>query len=195
MTKTEVIATAVTLLAETFRQQLSETAARGYIAGLEDLTEAQIGAATTRALRECKFMPSCAELRSLVGIGGEKSMTFRTAEAWEAVRKAMDRYDYTANVDFGPHVNAVIRNLGGWQSLCDKSIPDLVWVRKDFERMYEAFDGKEMGDRGDFLTGAFKAAPVVQIAIGGVKPPKLLSGPRSQISDVVRELADAKSAT
>lgn len=194
MTKTETIATAVTLLAETFRQQLSETGARGYIAGLEDLTEAQIGEATKRALRECKFMPSCAELRALIGIGGPRDIAFRAAEAWEAVRTAMDRYDYTTNVDFGSHVNAAIRNLGGWQALCDKTVPELTWVRKDFERLYEAFDGKDMGDRGDLLLGAFRGnGEYVQVAIGGVSRPRMLPAPRTEISKPVRDLADAKS--
>jgi hypothetical protein len=195
MSTEQAIAVAVTTLSDTLppRQPLTKAGAQGYLIALRGLTASEVGAVLEKALAECKFMPAPAELLALAGKVGPKAMTLRTAEAWEAVRAAMDRYDYTANVDFGPHVNAVIRNLGGWRLLCAKSIHDLVWVRKEFEKLYEAFDGKDMGERGEFLRGEFRDAPVVAVAIGGVKAPLSLPAKREALNELVRELADGKA--
>lgn len=194
MTTEEAIATAVTMLSETFRQPLTKIAASAYTLALEGLTAAEVSVALKRALREAKFMPSPSELLGFAGKGGPLEMARRSAEAWEAVRTAMDRHDYTTNVHFGPHVNAIVRNLGGWCALCDKSIPELVWVRKEFEKLYEAFDGQEMGERGAPLYGEFGSRGTwVAIPIGGVKPRLEIEAARSAASDLVRGLAEAKS--
>jgi hypothetical protein len=142
----------------------------------------------------CKFMPKPAEMLEAIGVSGAKELVRRTAEAWEAVRTAMDRYDYTESVDFGPLVNAVVRNMGGWRGLCDKSIPDLVWERKKFEELYSAYSEKsEHGDSGRPMFGEFGCEPI-RIPIGGVLPPLQIAAPRTEIADVIRELADAKGA-
>lgn len=188
----EIIA-CVTLMASTLRQEVTPAMLSGYVLALSDLTEAQMRRAVGRALCECKFMPAPAELRIFAGVGND--LVAEMAEAWGAVRSAMDRCDYTNSVDFGPLVNAVIRNLGGWQWLCTQSLNELVWRRKDFERVYEAFRPKAIETlQGAPLAGAF-GGPPVRVAIGGVTPLRQLTGKgRNQVLDVVRELADGKAA-
>ena len=132
MTIQQAIAAAVTTLSETYRQPLTQAAARGYTIGLEDLTQEQLAVATKRAIREAKFMPTPAELRAFVGLGGPRALEAAGIEAWEAVRKAMDDHDYTASVDFGPLANAVVRNLGGWRWLCGQKLTSMPFIRKDF---------------------------------------------------------------
>jgi len=181
---------AIAALAGTFGRVVEPAMLKGYEVGLSDLTDEQLAAGTSRALREAKFMPSPSELRDLAG----RSRKADIAIAWEAVRAAMDRYDYTMSVDFGPLVNAVVRNLGGWVELCGKSIPQLVWVRKDFERVYEAFASTEHASlHGEPLRGAFGGEPV-RIAIGGVTPPLQLPPAPNGASTLVRQLADSKTA-
>lgn len=193
MTNKQTFASTLAVLASTFRQQMEPQAIDGYWLALEDLTEDEFRAVAKRALRESKFMPTPAELLAFAGKAGPKVASARAAEAWEAVRRAMDQHDYTTSVDFGPLVNAVVANLGGWQELCAKSIPDLVWVRKDFDRVYEAFSEKDPASlHGEPLRGAF-AGPVVRVPIGGVTPPLALPAQRSEVADVVRNLADGKS--
>lgn len=193
MTKTQSIAAAVTMLSETFRQPLSDAAAQGYLLALEDLTVDEVGMVCKRALRESKFMPSPAELLAFAGKTGAKVMEARIADAWDAVRGAMDKHDYTTSVDFGPLVNAVVRSTGGWVELCAKSIPDLVWVRKEFARLYEAFAEKDTATlRGEPLRGSFGGVPV-RVPIGGVTPPLALPAKRGEVADTVRALADKLS--
>jgi hypothetical protein len=195
VTKREAFATSMAVLAASFNRELPGPAIEGYWLALQDLSEAELAAATKRALAECRFMPAPVELLALAGRA--RSLVADTAQAWEAVRTAMDRHDYTASVDFGPLVNAVVRNIGGWDALCRASLPDLVWRRKDFERVYEAFASKPADQlNGEYHRGALKGPPV-RIAIGGKLPPKQIEAATDVVAlnarGVVRALADAKS--
>ena len=181
-------------LAIAFNRPADKELATVYWLALRDLTAEEIGVAVERALGQCRFFPPPAALRALAG----KDHRAAVAEAWEAVRRAVDVHDYTTSVDFGPLVNAVVRNIGGWQRLCalDREALD-VWARKEFERIFEAFAPKDPGAlNGAPHRGAFGGAPV-RIAIGGKLPPRMLrEDPRSnagQLRSLVRELADGKS--
>lgn len=191
MTPKQAAATAVTTLSETFNRPLLDVAMEAYAEAIEDLGPELIAVATKRALRECRFFPSPVELRELAGVGGPKVIARQIADAWEAVVQAMRQHDYTTSVDFGPLVNAVIRNLGGWQAACRWTVSEIeTWKRKEFGVLYEAFAaGPASALRGEPLAGAFTGR-VERIAIGGVMPAPQLAAPPNPVSAVVRELAD-----
>jgi hypothetical protein len=137
--------------------------------------------------RTLKWFPKPSELRELA-LG---SITGRAALAWEAVMGAIRKYSYTTSVDFGPLVNAVVRALGGWLWLDDKTTDELVWVRKDFERVFEDFALRAPEQlHGAPLLGQF-GGPPVRIAIAGEAEPRGALTESGRL-DIVRELADAK---
>lgn len=179
----------MTALQVAFGQKPDVAVTAAYWSFLSDLDLDSLKVAVNKAGRSLKFFPRPSELRDL---SGGESIQAQAALAWEAVRGAMDRYDYTTSVDFGPLVNSIVRNLGGWTLLCDKSIPDLVWVRKDFERLFAEFVDKTIdGERGSPLRGVHGGKPV-RIMIGGKMPPLAIEAPTNGVSKVVRELAEAK---
>ena len=190
MNEKEIIA-CVTLLAGALRQELTAPLLQGFCMALADLTAAELRQAVGRALCECKFMPAPAELRAFAG---RPALSARGPEAWLAVRTAMDRYDYTDSVDFGPLVNAVVRDLGGWQYLCDQSVPDLVWREKEFIAKFQDRAQRPVDPaRGLALRGSLPGAPLRLIAAPGSDAPRALPAREAgQIADVVRELAQAK---
>lgn len=192
MSTKQAFVTSLAVLAGAFNRELSAPAVEGYWIALGELEESDFKTAVSRALRECKFMPAPMEL--LAFAGKAKNTTADVAEAWQAVRAAIDRNDYTDSVDFGPLVNAVVRNIGGWQYLCDLKIPALdVWARKKFEEIYLAFCDKDPATlHGEPHIGFLKLPPV-PIAIGGKFPPKQIEGKRPNSIDLVRQLADLKS--
>jgi hypothetical protein len=196
MTNRQAIATALAILGNTFDRKLTPPAVEGFNIALGDLTETELAAATKRALLECKFMPAPSEFRAFAR--PPRDLARETALAWEAVRRAMDAHDYTASVDFGPLVNAVVRNLGGWQALCAASVPDLVWRRKDFERVYALFAPIDPSMlHGAPLRGALNG-PILVVEIEGQPSslralPEASSETRLAAAALVRELADGKT--
>lgn len=194
MKSSERFQAAIALLAGAFNREMGHAAIEAYWIALQCLTELELSAATTRALSECRFMPSASELLAFAGRGS--SLEAETVEAWEAVRRAIDRHDYTDSVDFGPRVNAVVRNLGGWLRLCALPLEELnVWARKEFERIYGAFAGKDSAAlNGDPHMGAFGGAPI-PIAIGGRLPVRQLGKGKvgTEAIALVHRLAEAKS--
>ena len=201
MTREEAIATSLAALGATFNRQIDATVADAYSIGLEGLTAAEVSRACAAALRKCKFMPAPSELRALSGRAELRDLKHEAALAWDAVRKAIDRVDYTvALIDFGPHVNAVVRQLGGWDALCTAKLHDLdVWKRKEFERQYEVFAEKEIGDIGAPLEGDWKTGHRV-ISIAGIPSQPAPKGlpPKDANPDaarrLIRELAEGKAA-
>lgn len=196
MTHSQTAIAAIVMLSETFRQPLTETAIKGYLVGLEELTEEQIGMVTKRAIRESKFMPSVAELLAFAGKGGPLVLTAELADAWTAARWARRVHSYTTGVDFGPLVNAVIRSMGGWLVFCGHNDDALeAFERKKFEATYAAFRARGgQGSMGDALPGMFPG--VKQVAIGGrAAPARQIEAKPTAVAEVVRGLADAKAAS
>jgi hypothetical protein len=187
----KIFVAALATLSETFARPLGDGAVEGYRIGLSDLSNDQLRQAMARALRESKFMPTPKELRDYV----EGPTRITGAMQWAHVRKTMDKLDIYGSPDFGPAVNAVVHALGGWKVLCEKSIPDLVWIQKDFERLYTEFSVKDLsGLRTEGHVGEFGKPPEWCAIEGTPRPPKQLeSAERHQVLGVVRELAEAKS--
>ncbi len=128
----------ITALAEAFRVESSKTMLQAYWLGLNDLEITALETACWRAMRECEFMPTAKRLRDLAG---ELTPQTRAALAWEIFRRAVATIGSAGSVRFDdPVVNAVVRNLGGWISVCRLEGDQFdVWLRKDFERRYVDF--------------------------------------------------------
>jgi hypothetical protein len=132
------IAAAVTMLAENFNRQVTEHTFEAYFVGLEGLSVPQIEAGVSRALRECSFMPPAAELRKLAG---ELTGADRAVKAWGAFEAAVMEHGGYRTVDFDDVViNATVRNLGGWEFVCDMSVREFEnFLREKFLKAYVSF--------------------------------------------------------
>ncbi len=196
MTKQQTFVAIVTTLCESFNRTATDGLLEGYWMALSDLSEDEMKRACSRAMAESKFMPVPSELLEFAGRSQSRALDI--IEAWEAVRRAIDRHDYTDSVDFGPLVNAVVRNLGGWQRLCDLGREQLdVWTRKEFERVYELLAVKDpLTLHGAHHRGALPG-PVHQIQIGATKPQRQLeeqaTDARRSVIEMIHDLADGKS--
>lgn len=201
MSTREAFATLIRVLGATYGAEIAPAAIEGYWLVMSELTEAQIKTALRRALAESKFMPRPSELLDFAGIP-KADPKADAMICWQEVRRAIDVHDYTVrSIDFGPRVNAVVRNLGGWDILCQASLPELDnpgWLRKRFCEVYEAFVGAPVDSlRGDALEGKLPAKwinPVdVLVAIPGQPKPLELPAVDPTVARHVEELANAKS--
>lgn len=60
----KITAACVGVLGEAYRQKVSDVTIRAYEIGLDGMTAESINQATARAIRECRWMPVPAELRT-----------------------------------------------------------------------------------------------------------------------------------
>jgi len=201
MTRREKFGTSLAVLAATFNRELVPAAIEGYWLTLQGLTDDELAVATKRGLAEARFMPSPSELLALAERG--RSVEADSAQAWQAVRSAIDKHDYlVASIDFGPLVNAVVRNLGGWDTLCRAKLSDLDnpgWLRKRFDEVYAALSIAKLDSlNGEPLPGSlpenFRGAGRVTVSIGDRTPPKRIAAPAGGACGVVAALAQEKSA-
>jgi hypothetical protein len=204
MTKREAFVALMEMLGETFNRPMTAGLLEGYWMALEDVPEADLKIAVQKALAAGKFMPAPSEL--LAFARPRRAVAVDSALAWQAVRKAIDEYDYlVGSIDFGPLVNAVIRNLGGWDTMCKATLPELDnpgWLRKRFDEIYRSLATVEpTALHGDPLGGApppnYRDAKHPVVAIDG-QPVRLrleASGQdNASIAEHIRRLADGKSA-
>ncbi len=159
MTKQEFLPILNTL-SSTFSKSLDELAIEAYWVTLSALTQPEFRAAALKALqRKEPFMPTPGQLLDFAGKGDDTEA--RAAFAWEQVRGAIRKHDSYASVDFGPLVNAIVRNMGGWIRLCDMTRDEAPWKRKEFERVYAMFSRTPVDEySGRHLTGEHPGKPV-----------------------------------
>lgn len=185
----------VTILAEAYRQKISPATLAAYEMALEDVSPASVEQAVKAALKSCKFMPNAAELRELAG---GKTSAENALIAWAAVDRATSEVGGYKSPDFlDPVVNAVIRNMGGWERFCTATVTEFdTWLRKEFLRVYELIAKRGVGDeegaplvglheRHNRLNGFSDRNTTVEIAVGLPAPAKRprLDGPKGDMSE------------
>lgn len=133
----ERITLVVSALASAFNREADEALFLAYTMGLSDLSVASINKAATRAMRECKFMPTPAELREL---SGELKLTDRAEIAWACFDRAVTQHGGYRSVCFDdPAINATIQNLDGWTACCEMPAHEFdSFLRPKFLKAYEA---------------------------------------------------------
>ncbi|TDI18400.1 MAG: phosphohydrolase [Acidobacteria bacterium] len=82
-----------------------------------------------------EWMPKPANIIAKLEGSPERSALLAWTEVEEAV-SSVGRYETVQFTD--PVINATIRALGGWISLCDQNL-DEPWMQKEFERRYLAY--------------------------------------------------------
>ena len=173
-------ATLVQTLGAAFGVEPSAPMLEAYWLALEDLGIAEVRRMVGAALRGGERMPPPATLRKL---GGESQAT-AALDAWQAVVEAIRKHGHYRSVDFGPVVNTVVRQLGGWRQICATESDQLHnFVRREFERIYLATAQRPVEHLSTSpLLGEFAHQGVVRVAIGATASrPQLESAKRPEL--------------
>lgn len=133
------------VLAETFRQTASKSMLAGYTMALEDIPTDRLKAAVRTALRTCKFMSTPVELRELAG---EMKLPDRAVKAFMALEQAVTGTGGYSTVDFDDRfINATVRALGGWVSVCETPADEFdKFLKAKFEKTYCALVAAGVGE-------------------------------------------------
>ena len=126
-----------------------------YFQALEDLNIEQIKQAI-KILFQTKTMhifPVPPEIREAVSGNPD-------AVAQQALDKLLGAVRYVGgyrDVIFDdPIIHAIIVREGGWIAVCDKTLDEWIWFKKDFMKIYRGYMGKNMADIPKKLTGIHK---------------------------------------
>lgn len=199
---------AINILAAVFGKAISPAMLQGYALGLDGLSAEALERAVKRAIKECRFMPSPAELRDLAGEG--QDLPGRAALAWQTVLDAVQFVGWYRSIDFEDKaINAAIRALGGWQWLCERAAGDqLPFLRRDFLNLYQAYARAGVPDFAALpLAGEFERENIllgyhreedqpVQIGEGGASRKQIgASTPTdADVAGLVAQVAESVSA-
>jgi hypothetical protein len=172
MATSETIARVVSLLCEAYGRKPTEATFSVYKLALSDVTDAELNTAAGRASRECRFMPTPAELRQLAGCATNDD---RAVLAWAAVERSFALGPYR-HVSFDDGcINATIRNLGGWPTflarLTDAEAEK--WLRKEFLATYAALSRVALGDEEMAALPGLAEVQVVQGKLGAPVPSRI----------------------
>lgn len=127
----------VNAAAALWRIEATKPLLHGYWLGLRSLAIEQVERAFAFAMERCKFMPTPAELRGLVG---DSKPDDRAVKAWMAFERAVVAHGAYVSVQFDdPITTATVRALGGWQRCCSLPPEEFdKWLHQDFVKTYAA---------------------------------------------------------
>jgi len=124
--------------ADLYRQELSSDVVELWWNTLKSHNLVQVKRAFSTHVQDPvkgEWMPKPANIIAKLKGSPERSALL----AWTEVEEAVSRIGRYETVQFAdPVINATIRALGGWISLCDQNL-DEPWTQKEFERRYLAY--------------------------------------------------------
>ncbi len=129
----------IALLSSAIGREMPDAQVDAWFAILGDLTPDQLRRGIVETLRRHQFAGFPPVGTILANAGAVRAVEDEALLAWASVRDAIARVGAYDSADFGPLVNAVIRDLGGWPTICDTLTADLQWVEKRFAAAYRAF--------------------------------------------------------
>lgn len=124
----------LTTLAEIHNKKLSESVTTVYLKILKDYDHNQLEIAFDSLLKTARFFPKPVEILESI-VGGKED---RSLIAWMKVISAVRKYGYYSSIDFGdPLIVRSITMIGSWKTICETLSTEMVWIQKEFERVYK----------------------------------------------------------
>lgn len=150
-------AEAIALMVASVGRSMSSDQSGAYFELLQDLTVDQLKQGIVGAIRQHKFagFPPVGLIRECAAGPQALPPNDRAIAAWDAVRAEISRTGGYRSIEFDDVViNATIRALGGWVHLTDRTIDELVWIRKEFLETYRSLAASGVsGERTGPLPG------------------------------------------
>jgi len=134
MKKNEMVVYYLTILSEMYNKKISESVSIVYWKVLNGYSQEDLENAFNEVIKTSKYFPKPVEIiEAITGGKDDRSLT-----AWSKVIEAAKKYGYYSSIDFGdPLIARAISLIGGWKSICNTNLDDIVWVQKEFERVYK----------------------------------------------------------
>ena len=106
--------------ANTLRHDISADAIEIWWRKMERFDLEAITKAFSKHTDQSKFFPTPSEILALLEPQRERSPLL----AWTEVERAISKHGAYETVQFDPTTNAVIRDMGGWDRLCNQNLDE-----------------------------------------------------------------------
>ena len=139
-------------LESAFSEKVSEDRAKIYWDILKGYSDLEIKRAIIGSLRKLKFFPKISEIIEMI----EGNIEDEAEIAWLILKEKIERYDGYISVSFpeNPVIGSVVEALGGWIKICDTTIKEEKWVKKEFIKLYPIM--KKKNNHPEQLSGIFE---------------------------------------
>ena len=118
-----------------------------------------------------QFLPKPADVVRFL----EGSSQTQSLQAWTKVVEAIRHYGGYTSVAFDdPLIHAVIRDRGGWPTLCEVTVQELPFCAKDFQARFEGYVGRPPGQYPPVLAGRLTNPTDIPVFIGDAEKAKAL---------------------
>lgn len=132
---------------EMYGREISKELLRMYFAALNALTIQQAEQAMMAHMKNPdsgQFFPKPADLiKQMIGTTKQQDAAIedRAAIAWACIERDIRRIGSYGTLKLeDKQALATVKAMGGWQSICQTETSKMEWKRKEFIRMYEAFE-------------------------------------------------------
>lgn len=139
-------------LESAFGEKLSEDRAKIYWDILKNYSDIEIKKAVIGSIRGLKFFPKISEIIEII----EGNIEDEAEIAWLILKEKIERYDGYMSVSFpeNPVIGSVVEVLDGWIRICDITIKEEKWVKKEFIKLYPLM--KKKNNHPEKLPGVFE---------------------------------------
>lgn len=129
----------IALMTATVGKDMQEAQLQAWYSILGELTVEQLRRGIVETLRHHQFAGFPPVGTILANAGATSKVEDTALLAWAVVRHAIARVGGYDSADFSPIVNATIRELGGWVTVCNTLTDEMQWLEKRFCAAYRAF--------------------------------------------------------
>jgi hypothetical protein len=149
----EGVAKLVNLLCAVYGKDCTAWRLSAWELALDDLSDETALNACKEVLKTHKYasLPTPAEIRE-IALGDIESVS---ELAWDSVVRAIRNYGHAMSIEFSDDAIAdAIESLGGWEYLCDRTKDEMIWIKKEFIKLYKAI--ARSGADGGRLIGFYE---------------------------------------
>lgn len=139
-------------LESAFGEKVSEDRAKIYWDILKGYSDLNIKKAVIRSIRELKFFPKIYEIVEMI----EGNIEDEAEIAWLVLKEKIERSGAYMSISFynNPVIGSVVEAMGGWVKICDTTIEEEKWVKKEFIKLYPIM--KKKNNHPEQLPGIFE---------------------------------------
>lgn len=142
----------IKMLEEYYSVKLTDANINIYWSRLKDYDDKTFKGVIIRCIDTLKFFPKIADIKEII----EGSLEDEAEIAWLILKGKVESHGGYMSVSFpgNPVIGSVVEAMGGWVKICNTTIEEEKWVKKEFIKLYPIM--KKKINHPEQLAGIFE---------------------------------------